>query len=177
MRIFIILLFFFICSFVAKADHITGGEMYYTYSGISNGEYQYFVTLKLFMRCGSDRQFPNPAIISVFDKVSQNRLQDISIGLSNQQTIQLSNPDPCINNPPQVCYVVAFYNFSISLPVTSTGYILASQVNYRINGISNLNGSSQIGATYTCIIPGITSGDNNQANNSAVFTGSDLVIV
>ena len=167
------------CAFnlIAKADHITGGEMYYTYSGISNGEYQYFVTLKLFMRCGSDRQFPNPAIISVFDKVSYSRLQDISVGLSDQQTIQLINADPCINNPPQVCYVVAYYNFSISLPVTSTGYILASQVNYRINGISNLNGSSQIGATYTCIIPGTTSGDNNQANNSAVFTGSDLVIV
>ena len=129
------------------------------------------------MRCNSGRQFPNPAIISVFDKVSYNRLKDISVGLSNQQTIQLTNPDPCITNPPQVCYVVAYYNFSISLPVTSTGYILASQVNYRINGISNLNGSSQIGATYSCIIPGTTSGDNNQANNSAVFTGSDLVIV
>ncbi len=177
MRTFFLILFFSTLSFYARADHITGGEMYYTYSGIIDGEYQYFVTLKLFMRCGTDRQFPNPAIISVFDKVSSSRLRDISVGLSNQQTIQLINPDPCINNPPQVCYIVAYYNFSVSLPFTSTGYILASQVNYRINGISNLDGSSQVGATYTCSIPGTTSGDNNQANNSAVFTGSDLVIV
>ncbi|MGK2862870.1 MAG: gliding motility-associated C-terminal domain-containing protein [Chitinophagaceae bacterium] len=177
MRIFFLILFFSTLSFYARADHITGGEMYYTYSGIIDGEYQYVVTLKLFMRCNSGRQFPNPAIISVFDKVSNNRIRDISVPLSNQQTIQLTNPDPCISNPPPVCYVVAYYNFSVSLPLTSTGYILASQVNYRINGISNLNGSTQVGATYSCVIPGITSGDNNQANNSAVFTGSDLVIV
>ncbi len=131
MRIFFFILLFCAFSFIAKADHITGGEMYYTYSGISNGEYQYFVTLKLFMRCNSGRQFPNPAIISVFDKVSYSRLRDISVGLSNQQTIQLTNPDPCITNPPQVCYVVAYYNFSISLPVTSTGYIPVSYTHLR----------------------------------------------
>jgi hypothetical protein len=48
----------------ARASHITGGEMYYTYTGMNNGLYQYNVTLKLFQRCNSGRQFPNPAIIS-----------------------------------------------------------------------------------------------------------------
>ena len=147
--------------------------MFYTYTGSSNGENHYNVTLKLFMRCNSGRQFPDPAIISVFDKSNLSRIQDKSVGLSFQRTLQLTNPDPCITNPPNVCYEVAFYNFSISLPQNQAGYLLASQVNYRINGISNLDGSSQIGATYTCEMPGTGA----HMNNSAVFTGTDLVIV
>ena len=39
------------------------------------------------------------------------------------------------------------------------------------------NGYSQIGATYTCEIPGTSSGAGATVNNSARFTGSDLVIV
>lgn len=174
-RLFLILL---LCafSFTAKADHITGGEMFYTYTGTSNGQNNYDVTLKLFMRCNSGRQFPDPAIISVFNRNGYSRLQDISVELFDQQTIQLTNPDPCITNPPRVCYEVAYYHFSISLPSNQSGYILASQVNYRINGISNLDGS-QVGATYTCEIPGTQPIDNGAINNSATFTGSDLVIV
>jgi hypothetical protein len=58
------------------------------------------------------------------------------------------------------------------------GYTLASQVNYRISGISNLMlGYSNIGATYTCEIPGKKSAVNGPSNNSAKFIGSDLVVV
>ncbi|HKO79585.1 MAG TPA: hypothetical protein VJU78_04280, partial [Chitinophagaceae bacterium] len=173
MKISFLILFLGAFSLIAKADHITGGEMFYTYTSTNNGEHQYNVTLKLFMRCNSGRQFPNPAIISVFDKSTLSRIRDISVSLFNQQTLQLTNPDPCITNPPNVCYEVAFYHFSISVPQNQAGYLLASQVNYRINGISNLDGSSQIGATYTCEIPGTGA----PMNNSAVFTGTDLVIV
>ncbi len=174
-KLFLILLF---CafSFIAKADHITGGEMYYTYTGTSNGQNIYEVTLKLFMRCNSGRQFPDPAIISVFNRTGYTRMQDISVELFDQKTIQLTNPDPCITNPPKVCYEVAYYHFSITLPLNQLGYLLASQVNYRINGISNLDGT-QVGATYTCEIPGTQPMGDGHINNSAVFTGSDLVIV
>ena len=176
MRISFLLLFLCAFSFIAKADHITGGEMYYTYTGFSNGQNNYAVTLKLFMRCNSGRQFPNPAIISIFDKAGYRRIQDLSIQLSDQRTIQLNDPDPCITNPPRVCYEVAYYHFSITLPANQSGYVLASQVNYRINGISNLE-ANQVGATYTCEIPGTQPMADGHINNSAVFTGSDLVIV
>lgn len=161
---------------MAKADHITGGEMYYTYNGISNGQNNYTVTLKLFMRCNSGRQFPDPAVISVFDKLSFERISDVSIALSNRNTISITNSDPCISDPPTVCYEVAYYTFNISLPLNQNGYILASEVNYRIRGINNLN-SSQVGATYKCEIPGTVPFANGYANVSAIFTGSDLVVV
>lgn len=177
MRILLFIFFFVVFSFIAKADHITGGEMYYTYRGSSNGMNSYDVTLKLFMRCNSGRQFPNPAIVSIFDLGTISRIRDMSVDLQSQRTIQILNHDPCITNPPDVCYEVALYQFSVSLPVNVSGYLLASQVNYRINGISNLDGSTQIGATYTSHIPGTRSQVSGFSNNSATFTGSDLVEV
>lgn len=161
---------------LAWADHITGGEMFYTYVGTSNGMNTYAVTLKLFMRCNSGRQFPNPAIISVFDRSNGSRFMDVSQEISYQETIQILQNDPCITNPPTVCYEVAYYQFGLSLPVSQTGYTLASQVNYRIRGIANIY-SEQVGATYTCEIPGTQHGPGTPQNNSAFFTGSDLVVV
>jgi len=164
--------------FSATASHITGGEMYYTFTGLVNGQYQYAVTLKLFQRCGSGRLFPNPAIISIFDKTTNARVSDLSIPLNREENIFISNPNPCITNPPTVCYDVAYYTFTVSLPASAGGYIIASQVNFRISGISNLRpGYSNIGATYTTEIPGTANVATGFDNNSAKFTGDDLVIV
>ena len=52
------------------AEHITGGEMFYTFTGISStGEYQYRVTLKLFRNCGNvGAQLDPAAAIAIFNK-------------------------------------------------------------------------------------------------------------
>ncbi|HRG23647.1 MAG TPA: gliding motility-associated C-terminal domain-containing protein [Chitinophagaceae bacterium] len=163
---------------LVKGSHITGGEMLYTFSGVNLGLYRYNFTLKLYQRCNSGRQFPNPIVVSVFDKSSGLRVMDISVNLSAEDNIRISDPDPCISNPPDVCYDVAYYNFPVSLPSSVSGYVLASQVNYRINGINNLQpGYSSIGALYTAEIPGTSGLPSAPENNSAIFTGSDLVIV
>lgn len=172
----LLLLLLSVSFFNANADHITGGEMFYTFLGNNNGRCDYAVTMKLFMRCNSGRQFPDPAIISVFDKLSYTRIQDISVGISRRETIAITQHDPCISNPPVVCYEVAYYEFQVTVPVSQTGYTIASMVNYRIRGISNLDGS-QVGATYSCEIPGTDDAADGHTNNSAVFTGSDLVVV
>lgn len=161
-----------------RASHITGGEMFYSFRGMNNGLYQYDVTLRLLQRCSSGRQFPNPTIISVFDKTNNNRVIDLTVPISRTDNISISNPDPCITNPPSVCYDVAFYTFTISLPASAQGYVLASQVNYRINGITNMQpGYSNIGATYTTEIPGTANNATGPQNNSAAFAGTDLVVV
>src|SRR5690349_10282391 len=116
-RAFLILLSC-ILSIVANADHITGGEMFYSVSSGSGGAYTYSVTLKLFMRCNSGRMFPDPAVISVFEKGSGNRFQDVTTPISSREVIQITNFDPCISNPPTVCYEIAYYNFIITLPAT-----------------------------------------------------------
>lgn len=166
---------FLFCIYIqAKADHITGGEISYTFTPNTDGTNSYKISFKLFMRCSSGRQFNNPTLVSIFDKGTNQRVTDVSVNLSSSETIQITDPDPCISNPPTVCYIVGYYNFTTTLPPTANGYILASQVNYRIQGISNFQSYySNIGATYTAEIPGATAANNN----SAKFTGSDLVIV
>jgi gliding motility-associated-like protein len=177
MRKLLLVLLTGLISFSASADHITGGEMFYSYSGFSNGLHNYTVTLKLFMRCNSGRQFPDPAIVSIFDKGNFSRVQNVSVAISQRETIAITNPDPCISNPPQVCYEVAYYSFSVSLPASAAGYTMACEVNYRIRGINNLSAGSQVGATYTSEIPGTSPITSGATNNSAAFTGSDLVVV
>lgn len=167
-----------ICFFTVKADHITGGEMYYSFAGVSGGTYNYNVTMKLFMRCNSGRQFSNPAIISVFSKSSGSRISDISVALGRQESLQLSNFSKCISDPPTVCYEVGYYDFSVSVPASADGYIIAGQVNYRVANIHNLtSGYGSIGATYTAEIPGTSALAAAPQNSSATFTGSDLVVI
>lgn len=177
-KLLLIWLFLLGLPLFAAAGHITGGEMFYTYSGLVGGLHQYNVTLKLYKRCNSGRAFPDPAIISVFDKTTGNRYADYTTRLSNEEIISLNNPDPCISNPPQVCYEIGYYYFILSLPSSIAGYVVASQVNYRIAGINNMiPGYSSVGALYTAEIPGTASGTGSPGNSSAFFTGSDLVMV
>lgn len=175
--LFFSILYSILC-FSAKASHITGGEMSYKFLGLNNGNYQYEVTLKLYQRCNSGRQFPNPAIISIFNKTNNARVNDINVNIGRTENISITNPDPCISNPPFVCYDVAYYTFTISLPASTGGYVMASQVNYRIAGITNLSpGYSNVGAIYSAEIPGTAAVVNGPQNNSAKFIGSDLVVV
>lgn len=175
-----IIIFFFCigCMHTAKADHITGGEMYYIYNGFSGGEYKYSVVLKLFMRCNSGRQFADPTTISIFDKLTGERLKEISAPLGNQETISITSNNPCITDPPVVCYVTGYFYFSVSLPPSANGYLISSQVNFRIAGIHNFSSYIQVGATYTADIPGsLPALPEAPKNNAAHFTGSDLVTV
>lgn len=166
------------CCLAARADHITGGEMFYTYLGVLGGQHQYEVTLRFYMRCHSGRMFNNPTVVSVFDKATNQRITSLSTPLASQETISIGDPNPCITNPPMVCYEIGTYHFKLSLPGNVAGYIVSSMVNYRINGIDNLtSGYSQIGATYTAQIPGSGQVQDGPQNNSAHFVGSDLVII
>lgn len=173
------LFFYFLLSFLhASADHITGGETYYTLLSASNGQFRYRITVKLFMDCFSNRQFSNPGIIGIFNKSTGARINDVSVPLLNQETLNLTDAGPCISNPPPVCYRVGYYTFEITLPASAEGYTIATQVNYRVNGISNLvSGYSNVGATYCGEIPGTGAHPEGPKNSSAQFTGSDMVVV
>ena len=162
----------------SRASHITGGEMYYTYVGLVSGMHTYQVTLKLYQRCNSGRQFPNPTYVSVFDKSNSVRINDYAVNISSTENLQMTNPDPCITNPPEVCFDVAYYTFQVSVPENMHGYVLSSQVNFRIAGINNLSpGYNNVGAIYTAELPGTGAAADGPHNSSAKFTGSDLVTV
>lgn len=180
MKRFIVILTSLLLSKALLAEHITGGEMFYTYLGFSNGEHQYRVTLKLYRDCFSaGAQLDPSAAIAIFNKSNNamvwNELVPMDGG--NPQQLQLGFPGPCISNAPQVCYQVGYYTFTVSLPASINGYTVTYQRCCRINGISNLINSGNQGATYVADIPGTLSLASAPINNSARFTGIDTVIV
>jgi gliding motility-associated-like protein len=163
----------------ANANHITGGEMYYTFTGQNGNEYTYHVTLKLYRDCFSTGSALDPtAAIAIFNR-SSNSLVWSSNAVPRSQIVQLqiSAPNPCITNPPQVCYQVGYYEFDVTLPGIASGYLISYQRCCRIIGINNLINSSTVGATYTAEIPGNSGIASGPTNNSAKFAGQDTVIV
>lgn len=171
-------LLMFMLYFTAHADHITGGEMNYTFIGITNGQYVYQINAKLFMDCYSNRRLPNPAYFGIFNRGTGARIMDISVPMFRQDRLTLNNPSPCITNPPAVCYDIGIYNFTVTLPPVAEGYVIAIQAVYRVQGISNLiPGYGNIGVTYTGEIPGTNPVTSGPQNNSAQFTGDDMVVI
>ena len=100
--IFSLFVLLFFCT-VARAEHITGGEMYYVYVGENNGLHHYRGTVKLYKNCHSNRELANPAVVSVFDRVTGARIQDVTVSLSNTESTSLTDPNKCITDPPDVC--------------------------------------------------------------------------
>jgi gliding motility-associated-like protein len=179
-RFLFILTAFLFSTTTLLAEHITGGEMYYTFLGInSNGQYRYHITLKLYRDCFSaGAQLDGAAAIAVFNKSNNAMVFSGAIPLRTPiQTLQLGSPGKCISNPPQVCYQVGYYEFDTAFSPSPNGYTVAYQRCCRINGITNLVGSGNTGATYTAEIPGTSPILNGPENNSARFTGIDTVIV
>ncbi len=162
----------------AKANHITGGEVYYTFLGEANGSCTYHVTLKLFRDCNSTgAQLDLAAPISIFDRLTGASIWAQNVNRTNVVVLNLGSPSPCITNPPIVCYQVGYYEFDVTLPKSVNGYTIAYQRCCRIAGINNLFSSSNVGATYTADIPGTSVVVSAPANNSARFIGQDTVIV
>ncbi len=177
-RTAILILVLATASLAARADHITGGEMFFRLVSSNGANNTYAVTLKLFKWCESNRQLVNPGIISVFNKSSNLRITDLSVPIMRIETLRLDNTNKCITDPPRVCYEVAYFEFTVQLPVSVDGYILSFQVVYRISGITNfVPNNNNIGATYIGEIPGTAAETTGPANNSARFTGSDMVVV
>jgi len=164
----------------AFANHITGGEMYYTLKSQAGNNYTYHVVLKLYRDCNAPpgaADLDPSAAISIFNNSTFASVWANSVPMARRVHLNLDSPNPCINNPPPVCYDVGYYEFDVTLPATAQGYIITYQRCCRIAGINNLVGSNGVGATYTAQIPGTSVRADGAANNSAQFIGEDRVIV
>lgn len=168
----------------ALANHITGGEMYYTLQSQSGSQYTYLVTLKLYRDCyapqGSAQLDPSVQI-GIYTNQSSGTgafYSSVTVQQSKFEKQSLGSPNPCISNPPQVCYEVGYYAFTVVLPASPYGYTISYQRCCRITAINNIvPNSNQYGATYSTEIPGTAVLASGPANNSAKFLGIDTVIV
>ncbi|MFT3705412.1 MAG: gliding motility-associated C-terminal domain-containing protein [Agriterribacter sp.] len=164
------------------ARHITGGELSYQYiPGSSTASlYRYRITLKLYRDCFSTgAQLDPSASITVFINSSTGVVKQFGTyeASLNKQVLSLTSPGKCIDNPPAVCYELGTYVYEVTLPPNPDGYTVAYQRCCRIEDMSNIRGSGQVGATYSAEIPGTNISLDAPKNSSAAFSTKDTVIV
>ncbi len=179
MKKLIFSLLFIVSGITSWANHITGGTIFYTLVSQSGNNFTYNVTLLLYRDHNSTgAQLDPTASIAIFNQRTGATIwNNNNIPLADTTHQNLSAPDPCINNPPTIWYDVGRYTFTVTLPGSADGYVIAYQRCCRIAGINNLLNSSALGATYTAQIPSTSINANNPNNNSARFTGKDTVVV
>ena len=180
-KFFLLILFITGSTLFAFANHITGGEMYYEFIGMSGADYRYHITLKLYRDCNAPQdaaQLDPTAYIAIFDNKDNSLVAGQNVNKKPTVRLNLSTPNPCITNPPAVCYEVGYYDYEVILPPSEAGYTIVYQRCCRIRGINNLAGNSNdIGATYTAVIPGTLPLAIAPENNSARFLGADTVVI
>lgn len=162
------------------ARHITGGELSYVYTGFDGSRFNYQITLKLYRDCFSDgAQLDQVVPITVFQKgiSSFSFFENHDVNMSRRDQLRLINPGECITNPPAVCYEVGVYIVNIKLPESLYGYTVAFQRCCRIEDMTNISGSGQVGSTYLADIPGTALLTDGPKNSSPSFSTKDTVIV
>ena len=104
MKRFALVIFFLGLLLSSKANHITGGQIFYTYLGKdASGNYQYRVTLFLYRdHFSSGAQLDPSAPIAIFEKGNGRMVWSNNITLADTTWLDLVSPDPCILNPPIV---------------------------------------------------------------------------
>ena len=163
----------------AFARHGKGGSITYEYlgKGSAAGTSKYRMTVKHYIDCDGT-QFIEPAsYLGIFDAGNNNLVKTLTIQESSRTTIQKQHFDPCISQPPRVCYVVVTYVTEFELADNVAGYVLSEQECCRIGGIINIGNSSAYGITNTNIIPGVIGGVIYRTNSSPVFMQKDTVVI
>ncbi len=163
------------------AAHIAGGELQYKYvgPGADGNSDVYLITMRLFRECNSTGpQLASEIVnVGVYINPSLTLVQSVTLQLQGGvNSISITpNSVSCIIGNPEVCYQVAIYSNSITLPRSATGYTLTWARCCRANGLANTTGG-QIGATYLAKIPG-TAVLPSGYNSSPEFVVKDTALV
>ena len=182
MKKFLILLSCLFSWLFSYSNHLKGGWIYYEYlgPGSSANTVKYKITVKQYLDCDSrGLQRDQEVFVGIFNNATNQLTRQIQINFSGSENprIDLLWINPCISNPPDVCYFIDRYETTVDLPSSTTGYTLAVQRCCRIAGIVNVIGSNNIGVSYTTSIPGTINGINFEKNNSPKFVQRDTVMV
>jgi gliding motility-associated-like protein len=171
----------------ARASHIIGGQVYYKFIRQSGNQVTYKISMKLYRICGTGQniaEMPTAIILAAFDKSTNREYDSYNISRTSFEEKNLGQVDPCIVNPPPVCFQVGLYEKEITLDINKAGYTIAFQSCCRDPFMMNIvaepvpggrPGDLGTGATYFIDIPG---SDLNAVNNSSpVFNKEEATLV
>ncbi len=182
-RIYLALLVIFFSVYSAKAFHIKGGWIEYSYlrSDTTAKTTTYNITAYFMVTCDPNVPYPASSLqqvyVGVFDASTNAYITTKTIPNSGENTISKTTYSPCLSNPPTVCFKVFNYISTITLPNNVNGYILSIQDARRSSGIINILNSSNTGITITNTIPGTINGVDYHLNSSPGFVFKDTTII
>lgn len=161
-----------------EARHIKGGYIKYEYlgNGSTANTSSYRVTVTLFASC-TENGPTDQVYLGIFDGVTNASIKSVIIRNTNSQVASKTSYDPCMSNPPTVCYRLYNYITTIELADNPNGYTLAVQDALRSANIVNMVNSSTRGITFTAKIPGTINSVDLHFNTSPTFNFNDTVII
>ncbi|MVT10838.1 gliding motility-associated C-terminal domain-containing protein [Chitinophaga tropicalis] len=116
--------------------------MFYKYISKTSTTVTYQVTLKLFRICdpagGNVAAMPSSVFFTVYSKDNNSQYTSVLVNRSSIENRNLGQVDPCIVNPPTVCFQIGIYTTTITVPINNSGYTVAFQSCCRDNTMANL---------------------------------------
>lgn len=180
MRALLICVVLILFSVPALCRHIKGGWVQYEYVsvGAAANTSIYKITVYVFKSCTETG--PMPGSLGVYDAVTYASVLTVS-NTTNGYTLQSSPTktsfDPCLSNPPTICYQIYTYSTTVTLPDNTNGYIIATSDANRVTGIINISNSISTGISFLGSIPGTINGTNYRMNSSPFFNFKDTAII
>lgn len=149
MKLLILLLSLTLFSFISRATHIIGGEIYYDNLGGGN----YRITLEVFRDCFNGvAPFDDPLQFTVFN-TDGSQVGVFDFAVQSITVLPYVSQDPCVVPPTDFCVELGAYSDIINLPDSPTGYIIAYTRCCWSNSILNIELPGDNGLTITSFIP------------------------
>jgi len=160
------------------ARHVKGGHIEYKYNGpgTASGTSNYTFTITVFFSCTTTGPKDN-VYLGVFNASTNVSVYNQLIVVSSVKVITKTSTNPCMSNPPTICYEVRTYVVTADIPDSPSGYILAVQDALRIDNIVNITNSGSSGITMTATMPGTINNVDYHTNSSPNFLFRDTAIV
>ncbi len=160
------------------ARHLKGGWIQYEYTGVGSAANTstYKITVYLFVSCTTSGP-TQQVILGVFDASTSATVLTQTITNTGENTVTKTTFNPCLSDPPAICYMVYTYVATIQLSNNTSGYVLTVQDALRVDGIVNISGSVSDGITITATIPGTINNTDYHINNSPYFIFKDTAVI
>ena len=154
----------------AYATHIVGAD--FTYQLINRDLNRYQIKLTLYQDCiaGDPTAISqdNPAKIRVYRLAGRasSLVQNLNVSWQpgGPETVDPGFSNACINNPPATCLKRSVFIANVDIPRDSVNsYLITYQRCCRNAQVNNIATPDATGATYYCIIPPLSAGQNSSA--------------
>ncbi len=176
-----LILLIFGCSTSLKATHLIGGNLGYKYIGphpTNPSLVEYKIEFTTYIDCNSvnwGTAFPEPIFnIGIYSGAinptsSMPLAEEVTVTLTDSAQIDPALPPGC-NFGSSTCIYLVYYEGTVYLPLSSTGYHLIYERCCRPAGIVNLTLSGDQAMSFQAYIPPNNTGLPTEVNNAPTFT-------